>query len=49
MSFMDVILETPPNSLTCETTLSYYPLIFGAYPKIPKLYCLEIINTEQGV
>ena len=36
--FMDIITSTAPKSLTSDTTLSNYLLIFDAYSKIPKLY-----------
>ena len=47
MGFMDIIPETYPKSLTSETNFSNYILIVGAYSKIPKLYIMEIITTEE--
>ena len=44
---MDVIPETLPKLLTGETTFSYYILIINAYSKIPKLYGMERIKTEE--
>ena len=45
--FMETITATPPESLTSETTLSNHLLIFDASSKIPKLYGMEIITTEE--
>ena len=45
--FMDIIPSTVPNSLTSETTYYNYLLIVDAYFKIPKLYGMEKISTEQ--
>ena len=45
--FMDIIPPTAPNVLTCETTFSNYLLIVYAYFKIPKLYGMEKITTEE--
>ena len=44
---MDIILSTAPKSLTSDTTFSKYILIFDAYFKIPKLYFIEKITTEE--
>ena len=44
---MDIIPATPPKCLTSETTFSNYLLIVDAYSKLPKLYGMEIINTEE--
>ena len=46
MIFMDIIPKTSPKSLTSETNFSNDLLIVDAYSKIPKLYGMEIINTE---
>ena len=45
--FMDIIPSTAPKSLTRDTTFSNYLLIFDAYSKIPKLYGMEKITTEE--
>ena len=44
--FIDIIPETSTKSLTSETTLSNYILIFDAQSKTPKLYGMERTNTE---
>ena len=45
--FMDIILSTAPKSLTSDTTFFNYLLIVDAYYKIPKLYGMERITTEE--
>ena len=45
--FMDVIPSTTPKSLTSDTTISNYFLIVDAYSKIPKLYGMDNITTEE--
>ena len=45
--FMDVIPATSPKSLTIDTNLNNYLLIVDAYSKIPKLYGMENITTEE--
>ena len=45
--YMDIIPSTAPNFLTSDTTFSNYLLIFDAYSKIPKLYGMEKITTEE--
>ena len=45
--FVDIIPSTTPKSLTSDTTFSNYILIFGAYSKLPKLYGMEKITTEE--
>ena len=45
--FMDIIPSTAPKSLTSETTFSNYILIVNAYSKIPKLFGMEKITTEE--
>ena len=45
--FVDVIPSTAPKSLTSDTTFSNYLLIVDAYSKIPKLYGMEKITTEE--
>ena len=45
--FMDIIPSTAPNVLTSDTTFSNYLLIVDAYSKIPKLYGMEKITTEE--
>ena len=44
---MDIIPSTEPKILTSDTTFSNYLLIFYAYSKIPKLYGMENITTEE--
>ena len=45
--FMDFIPTTSPKSLTNDTNFKNYLLIFDAYSKIPKLYGMENITTEE--
>ena len=45
--FMDIIPSTASKSLTSDTTFSTYILIVDAYSKIPKLYGMEKIKTEE--
>ena len=45
--FMYVIPSTAPKSLTNDTNLKNYLLIVDAYSKIPKLYGMENITTEE--
>ena len=45
--FMDIIPSTAPKSLTNDTTFSEYLLIVYAYSKIPKLYGMDNITTEE--
>ena len=45
--FMNIIPSTAPKSLTNETTFSNFLLIVDAYSKIPKLYVMEKITTEE--
>ena len=45
--FMDVIPSTAPKSLTNDTNFKNYLLIVDAYYKIPKLYGIENIITEE--
>ena len=44
---MDIIPSTAPKSLTSDTIVSNYLLIIDAYVKIPKLYGMEKITTEE--
>ena len=44
---MDIIPSTSPNRWTSDTTFSNYILIADAYSKIPKIYGLENISTEE--
>ena len=44
---MDIIPSTAPKSLTSDTTFSNYLLIVDSYSKIPKLYGMENITTEE--
>ena len=45
--FMDIIPSTTPKSLTNDITYSNNLLISDAYSKIPKLYGMEKITTEE--
>ena len=45
--FMGIIPSTAPKSLTSDTTFSNSLLIVDAYSKIPKLYGMEKITTEE--
>ena len=45
--FMNIIPSTAPKILTSNTTFSNYLLIVDAYSKIPKLYDMEKITTEE--
>ena len=45
--FMDIVPSTAPKSLTSDTNVSNYILIVDAYSKIPKLYGMEKITTEE--
>ena len=49
MGFMDIIPSTAPTVLTSVVTFSKYLLIVDAYSKIPKLYDMEKIYTEQVI
>ena len=44
---MDIIQSTAPKSLTSDTTFYNFLLIVDAYSKIPKVYVMEKISTEQ--
>ena len=44
---MDIIPSTASKSLTSDTTFYNYLLIVDAYTKIPKLYGMEKITTEE--
>ena len=44
---MDIIPSTASKSLTSDTTFSNYLLIVYAYSKIPKLYGMNNITTEE--
>ena len=45
--FMAIIPATAPKRLTSEATFSSYLLIVDAYSKIPKLYGMDRIATEE--
>ena len=45
--FVDINPSTATKSLTSDTTFSTYLLIVNAYSKIPKLYGMEKITTEE--
>ena len=47
MVYIDIIPSTTPKRLTSDTTFSNYLLIVDAYSKIPKLYSMEKITTEE--
>ena len=44
---MYIITATAPKRLTSDTTFSNYLLIVDAYSKIPKLYGIAKIITEE--
>ena len=44
---MDTITSIAPKSLTSDTMFSNHLLIVDAYSKIPKLYSMEKITTEE--
>ena len=44
---MDIILSISSKSLTKDTNFDHYLLIVDAYSKIPKLYAMENITTEE--
>ena len=44
---MDIIPSTAPKLLTSDTTFSNCFLIVDTYSKIPKLYGMEKITTEE--
>ena len=45
--FMNIVPSTAPKSLTIEKTFSNYLLIVDVYSKIPKIYGMEKIITEE--
>ena len=45
--FMDIITSTEPKSLTSDTNFSNCLVIVDAYSKIPKLYGMDKITTEE--
>ena len=45
--FMDTVPSTAPKRFRSDTTFSNYLLIVDTYSKIPKLYCMEKITTEE--
>ena len=45
--FMDIIPSTAPKSLTSDTTFSNFLLIVDTYSKIPKVYGMDKITTEE--
>ena len=47
MGFMDINPSTASKSLTSDTTFSRYLLIVDAHSKIPKMYGMEKITTEE--
>ena len=47
--FIDIVSSIAPKSLTSDTTFSSYLLIVDAYSKIPKIYSMDNIKTEEVV
>ena len=47
--FMEIILEISSNILTKDTTFYNSILILGAYSKLPILYGMVIITTEEAM
>ena len=47
LGFMDIIPVTAQESLTSDTNFSNYLLIVDACSKVPKLYGMAEINTEE--
>ena len=45
--FMDTIPSTAIKRLTSDTDVSNYILIVDAYSKIPKLYVMDKITSEE--
>ena len=45
--FMNIIPSTAPKTLTGDTTFSNYLLTVFSYSKIPKVYGMEKITTEE--
>ena len=45
--FMDIIPSIAQKRFTSETTFSNYLLIVDSYSRIPKLYGMEKIATEE--
>ena len=44
---MDIVPSTAPKRFISDTTFSNYVLIVDAYSKIPKLYGMEKLTTEE--
>ena len=44
---MDIIPSTAPKTGTSDTTFSNHLLNVDAYSKVPKLYGMEKITTEE--
>ena len=44
---MDIIPSAKPNIFKSDTTFYNVLLIVDAYSKIPKLYCMDKITTEE--
>ena len=44
---MDILPSTAPKRFTSDTTSSNYLLIVDSYSKIPNLYGMEKITTEE--
>ena len=47
--FVDIIPSTAPERLTGDTTFSNDLLMFDAYSRIPKLYGMGKISTEEAM
>ena len=46
---MDIVPATYFKSLTKYTNFTHYLLILDAYSKLPKLYGMENITTEESM
>ena len=46
---MDIIPSTAPKILTSDPKISNYLFIVDAYSKIPKIYGMEKITTEEVI
>ena len=47
--FMDILPTITPKILTNDTTFSNFVLIVDAYSKIPNIYGIEKITTEEAM
>ena len=46
---MEIIPATAPKRLTSETAFSNYVLIVDVYSKVPKVYGMDKITTEEVI